>query len=136
MHRLRFRVLEKTKCRKPLILLGFQRFISSFIFDYFALMSDFGESLENRLPNRHGGSNPSACANKNGLLLAGRPIFIATIKGDEPEGFAYRRHTAYHDAQSIRGICVARRGRLKFIPKRNSFYKPHPEQHTPLPAPL
>ena len=37
--------------------------------------------LENRLPKRHGGSNPSSCANKNGLLLAGRPIFIATVRG-------------------------------------------------------
>ena len=59
--------------------------------------------LENRLPNRHGGSNPSACANKNGLLLVGRPIFIATVRGDELPfalrngEFAYRlwRYLAY-----------------------------------------
>ena len=38
------------------ILLGFQRFISSDIFDYFALMSDFGGSFENRLPEMHGGA--------------------------------------------------------------------------------
>ena len=31
------------------ILLGFQRFLSSDIFDYFAVMSDFGEILETRL---------------------------------------------------------------------------------------
>ena len=43
-------VLGKTKRRKPLILLGFQRFLSSDIFDYFSLMSDFSKSLENRLP--------------------------------------------------------------------------------------
>ena len=45
----------------------------------------------------HGGSNPSSCANKNGLLLAGRPIFIATVRVTEPEGFAYRlwRYLAY-----------------------------------------
>ena len=29
--------------------LGFQRFLSSDIFDYFAVMSDFSKSLENRL---------------------------------------------------------------------------------------
>ena len=57
MHGLRFRVLRKTKRRKPLILMGFQRFIPSDIFDYFALMSGFSKSLENRLPKRHGGSN-------------------------------------------------------------------------------
>ena len=52
-----------TKRRKPLILLGFQRFLPSDIFDYFALMSDFGESLENSLGLKaHGGSNPSASA--------------------------------------------------------------------------
>ena len=49
MHGLRFRVLGMTKRRKPLLRLGFQRFLSSDIFDYFALMSDFGESLENHL---------------------------------------------------------------------------------------
>ena len=64
--------------------------------------------------NSHGGSNPSACANKNGLLLAGRPIFIATVRGDEPEGFAYRRHRAHHEEQTLRGICVARRCRIEF----------------------
>ena len=70
--------------------------------------------LENRLPKRHGGSNPSSCANKNGLLLAGRPIFIATVRGDEPEGFAYRRHRANFEEQTLRGICVARRCRIEF----------------------
>ena len=50
---------RKDKTRKPLILLGFQRFLSSDIFDYFAVTSDFGESLENRLPKRHGGSHLS-----------------------------------------------------------------------------
>ena len=68
MHRLRFWILGKTKRRKPLILLGFQRFLPSDIFDYFALMSDFLKSLENRLPNRHGGSNPSACAKNNSIV--------------------------------------------------------------------
>ncbi len=42
----------KTKRRKPLNLLGFQRFLSSDIFDYFAVISDFSKSLENRLPSR------------------------------------------------------------------------------------
>ena len=123
--------------------------------------------LENRLPKRHGGSNPSSCAKNEapilavgafifawneriltplcdsssrrmgfayptrrsksslfrrrvrvssplvntplqGLLLAGRPIFIDTVRVDEPEGFAYRRHIANLEAQSLRGICVAR----------------------------
>ena len=36
-----FLILGKTKRRNPLILLGFQRFLPSDIFDYFALMSDF-----------------------------------------------------------------------------------------------
>ena len=55
---------------------------------------------------------------KIGLLLAGRPIFIATVRGDELSfakrngEFAYRRHRANLEAQSIRGICVARRCRL------------------------
>ena len=49
MHRLEFWVLGKTKRRKPLILLGFQRFLSSDIFDYFAVISDISKSLENRL---------------------------------------------------------------------------------------
>ena len=52
MYRLRFRVWGKTKRRKPLNLLGFQRFLPSDIFDYFALMSDLSKSLENRLPLR------------------------------------------------------------------------------------
>ena len=41
-------IFGKTKRRKPLNLLGFQRFLSSDIFDYFALMSDLSKSLENR----------------------------------------------------------------------------------------
>ena len=45
-----------------------------------------------------------------------------------------RRHRAYHEEQTLCGICVVRRCRLKFIPKRNGFYKPHPEQHTHLPS--
>jgi len=74
-------------------------------------------------------------APKNKDTPCGCPLFFASVRGDEPGGFAYRRHTAYHEAQSIRGICVARGCRLKFISKRNGFYKSHPEQHTPLPAP-
>ena len=70
--------------------------------------------------NSHGGSNPSACANKNGLLLAGRPIFITTVEGRSPDreaigGFAYRRHRAYHEERSFRGICVARRCSFLFV---------------------
>ena len=42
----------KNKTPKALASLGFQRFLSSDIFDYFAVMSDFGERLENRLPLR------------------------------------------------------------------------------------
>ena len=74
-------------------------------------------------------------APKNKDTPLGCPLFFGTVRGDEPEGFAYRRHRVHHEEQSIRGICVARRCRLKFIPKRNGFYKPHPEQHTPLPLP-
>lgn len=40
--------MRMTKRRKPLILLGFQRFLSSDIFDYFAVISDIAKSLENR----------------------------------------------------------------------------------------
>ena len=47
-HSLVVRATKETD-RKPLILLGFQRFLSSDIFDYFAVMSDFLKSLENRL---------------------------------------------------------------------------------------
>ena len=47
------RHLEKGDARGE-YLLGFQRFLSSNIFDYFALMSDLSKSLENRLPKRHG----------------------------------------------------------------------------------
>ena len=43
-----FLILGKTKRRKPLNLLGFQRFLSSDIFDYFALMSEISKSLENQ----------------------------------------------------------------------------------------
>ena len=43
-----FLILGKTKRRKPLNLLGFQRFLSSDIFDYFAVISDIPKSLENR----------------------------------------------------------------------------------------
>ena len=49
MHRLGFKILGKTKRQKPLNLLSFQRFLSSFKFDYFAVMSDLSKSLENRL---------------------------------------------------------------------------------------
>ena len=44
-----FLILGKTKRRKPLNLLGFQRFLSSDIFVYFAVNSDIPKSLENRL---------------------------------------------------------------------------------------
>ena len=40
--------------------------------------------------------------------------FYITVRGDEPEGFAYRRHRAYHEEQTLRGICVARRCRIEF----------------------
>ena len=81
------------------------------------------------MPKRHGGSNPSSCANKNGLLLVGRPIFIATVRGDELPfakrngEFAYRRHRTYHEAQSIRGICVARRCTNEEVRKVISKYE-------------
>ena len=87
-----------TKRRKPLILLGFQRFLSSFIFDYFALMSGFSKSLENRLPKRHGGSNPSSCAIKINTIPRGWCLFLSRrTRGREPTsatfccrmGFAY-----------------------------------------------
>ena len=77
-------------------------------------------------------------APKNKDIPCGCPLFFATVRGDELSfakrngEFAYRRHIANHEAQSIRGICVARRCRLKCIPKRNGFNKPCPEQHTPL----
>ena len=98
MHRLEFRVLRKEKRRKPLKLLGFQRFLSSDIFDYFAVNSDIPKSLENRLPKRHGGSNPSSCAkNEAPILAVGAFIFawnerILTPLCDSPSrrmGFAY-----------------------------------------------
>ena len=54
-----FSGFENDKTPKPLILLGFQRFLSSDIFDYFAVMSDLSKSLETRLPKRHGGSHLS-----------------------------------------------------------------------------
>ena len=54
-------------------------------------------------------------APKNKDTPCGCPLFFATVRGDEPEGFAYRRHTAYHEAQSIRGICVARRCSFLFV---------------------
>ena len=79
-------------------------------------------------------------APKNKDTPCGCPLFFATVRGDELSfakrngEFAYRRHRAYHEEQTLRGICVARRYWLKFIPKRNGFYKPHPEQHTPLPS--
>ena len=73
-------------------------------------------------------------APKNKDTPCGCPLFFATARGDEPEGFAYRRHRAHHEEETLRGICVARRYWLKFIPNRNGFYKPHPEQHTPLPS--
>ena len=50
------RHLEKGDARGEYFT-GFSAFLPSDIFDYFALMSDFGESLENRLPKRHGGSH-------------------------------------------------------------------------------
>ena len=49
MHCLGFWIFRIKKRRKPLILLGFQRFLPSDIFDYFAFMSDLSKSLENRL---------------------------------------------------------------------------------------
>ena len=64
-------------------------------------------------------------APKNKDIPCGSPLFFATVRGDEPSfatrngEFAYRRHIANHEAQSIRGICVARRCRLKLAPKRN-----------------
>ena len=81
--------------------------------------------LKTVCPKGTGVRIPLPAPNKNGLLLVGRPIFIATVRGDELPfakrngEFAYRRHRVHHEEQSIRGICVARRCRLKFIPKRN-----------------
>ena len=57
-----FGVLGKWKGWKPLILLGFQPLLSSVKIRYFLLKSDISKRLENRLPKRHGGSNPSSCA--------------------------------------------------------------------------
>ena len=47
-------------------------------------------------------------------------------------GFAYRRHRALYEVQSTRGICVARRWELKFVPEECAFRKFRPEQHIPL----
>ena len=76
MHSLRFWILEMTKRRNPLPRLGFQRFLPSDIFDYFALMSDLSKSLENRLPNRHGGSNLSVSPRGARSPVAERKIFV------------------------------------------------------------
>ena len=59
-----FRFLRKWKGWKPLIRLGFQPLLSSVKVWYFPLKSEFVKRLENRLPKRHGGSNPSSCAKK------------------------------------------------------------------------
>ncbi len=56
------RHFEKAKRRKPLQILGFQRYLSSFNFAYLKPNYPQRGSLENRLPKRHGGSNPSSCA--------------------------------------------------------------------------
>ena len=45
-----------------MILLGFQPLLYSVKVRYFLLKSDGVLRLENRLPKRHGGSNPSSCA--------------------------------------------------------------------------
>ena len=53
-----------------MIRLGFQPLLSSVKVRYFLLKSEFVKRLENRLPKRHGGSNPSSCAKNEAPLLA------------------------------------------------------------------
>ena len=54
-------------------------------------------------------------APKNKDTPPGCPLFFATVRGDELSfatrngEFAYRRHGAYLEEQTLRGICVARR---------------------------
>ena len=53
-------------------------------------------------------------APKNKDIPCGCPLFFATVRGDELSfakrngEFAYRRHRAHHEEQTLRGICVAR----------------------------
>ena len=81
-----------------MLRLGFQTLLSSVILRYFLLKSDGVLRLENRLPKRHGGSNPSSCAkNEAPILAVGAFIFawnewILTPLCDSPSrrmGFAY-----------------------------------------------
>ena len=92
--------------------------------DYSGRFGKHPKSLENRLPKRHGGSNPSSCANKNGLLLVGRPIFIATVRGSRirsPSELARR------------GVRIWAVERVKLACKRQGE-KSSSKTNTPLPS--
>ena len=71
-----FRISGKRKGWKPLIRLGFQPLLSSVKVWYFPLKSEFVKRLENRLPKRHGGSNPSSCAIKTNTIPRGWGLFL------------------------------------------------------------
>ena len=122
-----------------MLRLGFQPLLSSVKILYFLLKSDGVLRLENRLPKSTGVRIPLP-APKNKDTPWGCPLFFVTVRGDELPfalrngEFAYRRHIACHEEQINRGICVARRCRLKFAPTRNVFHSSLPEQHTPLPS--
>ena len=81
--------------------------------------------------NSHGGSNPSACANKNGLLLAGRPFLLPQSEGTNPKGShtAGTQHTMRHRVFAV----SASRGDIGFDQYfAEQLAQSRPEQHTPL----
>ena len=118
-----FRIFWKWKCWKPLLRLGFQPLLSSVKVLYFLLKSNIVKRLENRLPKRHGGSNPSSCA-KNKDTPCGCHLFFATVRGSQirsPSELARR------------GVRILAVERVKLACKRQGE-KSSPEANTPLPS--
>ena len=82
-----------------MLRLGFQPLLSSVKVCYFLLKSDGVLRLENRLPKRHGGSNPSSCAIKTNTIPRGWCLFLyhsqrgRTRRGSHTAG---TQHTMRH----------------------------------------
>ena len=97
----------KEKRQKPLLRLGFQRFLSSDIFDYFAVMSDFGESLENRLGSRpRGFESHTLRQQKRNFCLPKVPFLLSKPQGwygiNAPARcMELRRSRAWHCAKRV-----------------------------------
>ena len=109
-----------------MILLGFQPLLSSVKVCYFLLKSKFVKRLENRLPKRHGGSNPSSCAKKQRTLLVGVLYFLPQSEALERPSVTLRvAGWGSHLSVSHRGARSPVAERKIFVKDEYPSSKPH-----------